>query len=162
MLTSSAWPISVHLVLKGIAPVVSDHGHSELFWVDSSSMLSFWTMNDFVSICFQLSCCSVASWTAGLFIYSGNRSFVIIYTGYFTSILFLKYFLTFFEVFIEFATILLLFYVLVFLASEACGNLSSPTRDQTCTLCIRKWNLNHWSIKEVPISSYFFYFFIFN
>ena len=46
MLTSSAWAISVHLVLKGIPPVVLDQKSSELFWVDSSSVLSFWTMND--------------------------------------------------------------------------------------------------------------------
>ena len=117
-----------------------------------------------VSTCFQLSCCSVASWTAGLSIYSGNRSFVIICTGYFTSILFLKYFLmwtvlwSLYWIYYNIASVL----CFGFLASEACGNLSSPTRDQTCTPCIRKWNLNHWTIREVPISSYFFYFFIFN
>ena len=36
-----------------------------------------------------------------------------------------------FKVFIEFATILLLFYV--FFGYKPCGNLSSLTRDRTCT-----------------------------
>ena len=56
---------------------------------------------------------------------------------------------------------MLLFYVLVFWP-RGMWDLSSPTRDQTCTPFIGKWNLNHWTIKEVPISSYFFYLFIFN
>ena len=27
-------------------------------------------------------------------------------------------------------------------------DLSSPTRDQTGTLCIRRWSLNHWTARE--------------
>ena len=26
----------------------------------------------------------------------------------------------------------------------------SPTRDQTCTPCFRRWNLNHWTAREIP------------
>ena len=39
---------------------------------------------------------------------------------------------TVFKVFIEFAAILFLFYVLGF-RPQSMGDLSSPTRDQTCT-----------------------------
>ena len=28
--------------------------------------------------------------------------------------------------------------------------LSCPTRDRTCTPCIGRWNLNHWTTREVP------------
>ena len=64
---------------------------------------------------------------------------------------FLRFFLmwTIFKVFIEFVTILLLFYVLV-LWLWGMGDLSSLTRDQTCTLCVRKGSLNHWTAREVP------------
>ena len=41
---------------------------------------------------------------------------------------------------IEFVTILLLFQVMV----------SSQTRDWTCTPCIGRWSLNHWTTSEVP------------
>ena len=30
-------------------------------------------------------------------------------------------------------------------------NLSSLTRDQTCTLCIGRQNLNHWIAREVSV-----------
>ena len=49
-----------------------------------------------------------------------------------------------FKVFIEFVTILLLFYVLVFWPQDMC-DLGSLTRDQTCTLYIEKQSLNHWA-----------------
>ena len=51
--------------------------------------------------------------------------------------------------YIEFVTILLLFYVLV---SCLWGMWSfiSPTRDQTCTPCFRRWSLNHWTEGEIP------------
>ena len=26
----------------------------------------------------------------------------------------------------------------------------SPTRDQTCTPCFRRWSLNHWTAREIP------------
>ena len=65
--------------------------------------------------------------------------------------LFLKNFLlwTIFNVFIEFVTILLLFYVLVFWP-EGMWDLSSPTRDQTCTLCLGRPSFNRWTTREVP------------
>ena len=42
-----------------------------------------------------------------------------------------------------------LFYVLVFWLRGIWG-LSSWTRDQTCTLCIGRQSLNHWTAREVP------------
>ena len=48
----------------------------------------------------------------------------------------------FFKVFIEFVTILFLFYVLA-LWSRGLWDLSSLTRDQTCTPCVGRLNLNH-------------------
>ena len=56
---------------------------------------------------------------------------------------------TIFKVFIEFVTILLLFYVLVFWP-RAMWDLSSPTRDQTRTPCIGRRSLKHWTAREVP------------
>ena len=35
-------------------------------------------------------------------------------------------------------------------------DLSSPTRDQICVLCIGRWILIHWTTREVPIFSEFF------
>ena len=32
-------------------------------------------------------------------------------------------------------------------------NLSSPTKDQTCTPCIGRGSLNHWTTREVPAPS---------
>ena len=52
---------------------------------------------------------------------------------------------TIFKVFIEFVIILLLFYVLFFLAI-----LGFLTRDRTYTPCIERQSLNHWTIREVP------------
>ena len=57
------------------------------------------------------------------------------------------------KVFIEFVTILLLFYVLVFWP-QVMWDLSSRTRDQTRTPCIGRWSLNHWTTREVPIFKY--------
>ena len=64
---------------------------------------------------------------------------------------FQSYFLmwTIFKVFIEFITILLLFYVLVFWP-RGMWDLSSPTRDRTRIPCIVKWSPNHWTTREVP------------
>ena len=56
---------------------------------------------------------------------------------------------TIFKVFIEFVTILLLFYVLVFWP-RGMWDLSSPTRDRTHTPCIGRRCLNHWIAREVP------------
>ena len=56
---------------------------------------------------------------------------------------------TIFKVFIEFATMLLLFYILV-LWLWGMWDLSSPTRDRTRTPCIGRRSLNHWTAREVP------------
>ena len=56
---------------------------------------------------------------------------------------------TIFKVFIEFVTILLLFYVLFFWL-QGMWDLSCPTRDRTCTSCIGGQSLNHWTTREVP------------
>ena len=65
---------------------------------------------------------------------------------------FLRFFFlmwTIFKVFIEFATILLLFYVLTFWLLGI-WDLSSQTRDPTHTSCSVKRSLNHWTTREVP------------
>ena len=59
---------------------------------------------------------------------------------------------TIFKVFIEFVTILLLFYVLVFWP-RGTWDLSSSTRDRTHTPCIGRWSLNHQTAREVPWGS---------
>ena len=57
---------------------------------------------------------------------------------------------TIFKGFIEFVTILLLFYVLV-LWSQGMWDLSAPTRVGTHTvLCTGRRSLNHWTTREVP------------
>ena len=56
---------------------------------------------------------------------------------------------TIFKVFIEFFTILLLFYVLFFWP-QGIWDLSFMIRDQTCTPCIRRRSLNHWTTGKVP------------
>ena len=65
--------------------------------------------------------------------------------------LFLRFFLmwTIFKVFIEFVTILFLFYALVFWL-WGMWDLTSPTRNWTCTPCIGRWSPNHWTAREVP------------
>ena len=55
----------------------------------------------------------------------------------------------FFEVFFVFVTTLLLLYVLVFWP-WGMWDLSYLTWDQTCTPCIGRWSLNHWTAREVP------------
>ena len=60
---------------------------------------------------------------------------------------------TVFKVFIEFVTIFLLFYVLVFWL-RGMWDLSSLTRNQTCAPCIRRQNLNHWTAREVPMCTF--------
>ena len=52
-------------------------------------------------------------------------------------------------IFIDFVTILLLFYVLVFWPRDM-WDLSSLTRDGTHTPCIGRRSLNHWTAREVP------------
>ena len=55
---------------------------------------------------------------------------------------------TTFKVFIEFVTILFLFYLLGFWLWGMC-DLSSLTRDWTCAACAGRWSPNHWSAREV-------------
>ena len=50
---------------------------------------------------------------------------------------------------IEFVTVLLLFYVLV-VWLQGMWDLSSLTRDPTCTPCPGRQGLNHWTAREVP------------
>ena len=62
---------------------------------------------------------------------------------------------TIFKVFIEFVTILLWFYVLVFWL-QVMRDLSSPTRDWTHTPGTGRWSRNHWTTREVHgVTSYF-------
>ena len=55
---------------------------------------------------------------------------------------------TSFKVLIEFVTIFLLFCGLVFWP-QGMWDLSFPTRDQSCTPCMGRQNLNHWITGEV-------------
>ena len=68
--------------------------------------------------------------------------------------IFLKIFLvwTILKIF-EFVTILLLISVFIF-QLWGVWDLSSPTRDGTCTPCVGRWSLNHWTAREVPILTY--------
>ena len=61
---------------------------------------------------------------------------------------------TIFKVFIEFVTILLLFYVLVYWP-RGMWHLSSLFRDQTCTPCIGRQSFNHWTTREAPTQCLF-------
>ena len=72
--------------------------------------------------------------------------------SYVSSFFFLKIFWmwTIFKVLIEFVTILLLFYVLVFWL-QGMWDLSSLTRDRTRTSCIGRGSLNRWTTREVPM-----------
>ena len=68
-------------------------------------------------------------------------------------VLFLRFFFwvwTTFKVFIEFVTVLLLLYCLVFWP-RGMWDLSYPTRAWTCTPRIERWSLNDWTTKEVPL-----------
>ena len=38
-----------------------------------------------------------------------------------------------------------------FICPAAWGNLSSLTRNQTHIPCLGRWNLNHWTLREVPV-----------
>ena len=52
---------------------------------------------------------------------------------------------TIFKVFIQFVTVSLLFYILVF-GWQSMWNLCSLTRDRTC---IERWSLTHWTARQV-------------
>ena len=76
----------------------------------------------------------------------------IIYEIHLPRIFFLKIFFDvdhFSKVFIEFVTVLLLLYVLVFWP-RGMWDPSSPARDGTHTPCIGRQNLNHWTARDVP------------
>ena len=57
---------------------------------------------------------------------------------------------TIFKVFLEFVTILLLVYILVFWL-QGMWDLRSLTRDRTCTLCPGRWSPKHWAIGKSPL-----------
>ena len=58
---------------------------------------------------------------------------------------------TIFKVFIELITTLLPISVLV-IWLQGMWDLSSLTRDQTCTPCTGRQSLNHWTTREAPDS----------
>ena len=64
----------------------------------------------------------------------------------------------FVKVFIEFVTTLLLFYAFGWGAWLAKRHVKSlfPTRAQTCSPCIGRWSLNHWTAREVPCFAYLY------
>ena len=59
-----------------------------------------------------------------------------------------------FQAFIEFVTILFLFYILVLFLfwPQSKWNLSFLTRDQTCTSCVGRWSVNPWTTSSVQFS----------
>ena len=63
---------------------------------------------------------------------------------------------TILKVFFEFVKILLLFYVFV-LWPQGIWDLGSPTNNWTCTPCIRRQSLNHWTPREDPVLGPFLY-----
>ena len=81
----------------------------------------------------------------------GENIFIYKFVWFIVLDFFLKMFLiwTIFKISFEFVTRLLLFHVLV---SWLLGiwDLSSPTRDQTCTPGIGRRILNHWTTRGVP------------
>ena len=54
--------------------------------------------------------------------------------------------------FIEFTTILLLFYAFGFFGHKACGSLAPWTRDRTHSPFLGRWSLSHWTTSEVPVT----------
>ena len=85
-----------------------------------------------------------------LFLFSSPIPKVLEFSMSLIQIFFLRWII--FKVFIEFVTILLLFYVLVFWL-QGMWDLSSPTRDWILTPCIGRQSLNHWTTREVPSDS---------
>ena len=61
----------------------------------------------------------------------------------------------FFKGFLEFVTILFLFYALAFLP-PCKWDLCSPTRNRTCTPYTGRWSVNHWTTREVPYVHMFY------
>ena len=76
-----------------------------------------------------------------------------------SSIYFLRFFWMWpiFKVFIEFVTIFLFFFLMFWVWffwgggwARGMWDLGFPTRDRTCTPCIGRWCLHHWTSREVP------------
>ena len=61
---------------------------------------------------------------------------------------------TIFKLIVEFVTMLLLFCVLVFVATSHV-DLSSPVRNQTHTPCLGRRSPNHWTAREVPWAPFY-------
>ena len=89
-----------------------------------------------------------------------NNVYIVYYTIHITMNTMVNFMLVFkifflmwiiFKVSIEFVATLLLLYVLVFWP-WGMWDLSSPTRDRTCTPYIARKSLNHWTGREVPTS----------
>ena len=57
---------------------------------------------------------------------------------------------TILKVFIEFVTLLLLRFMFQFFGHEEMWDLTSLSRNQTCTPYIGRWGLNHQTTREVP------------
>ena len=78
-----------------------------------------------------------------------HHTYIFIFIFLIFNFNFFSFFLmwTTFKVFIEFVTILLLFW---FFWPRGMWDLSSLTRDQTHTPCIGSRSLNHWTAREVP------------
>ena len=107
------------------------------FKISSLSFLQFWRN-------FTMMCCTA-------FISYVSIQWVLSSWGFF---FFLRFFFghgSFFKIFIEFVTILLLFYVLVFRPQDMWG-LSSPTRGQTHTSSPGRQSLNHQTTREISSS----------
>ena len=92
--------------------------------------------------------CSPRSWkdTLGL---PENSCFPECRFEFWLVLLLLLLLLLFFKVFIEFVTILLLLYVLFFWL-QGMWDLGSLSRDRTCTPCVGRQCLNHWTTREIP------------
>ena len=98
-----------------------------------------------------LAVCGVSFISAYLTNMTFNQTTHLFLVCLFFKVFFLMW--TIFKVFIEFVTILLLLYVLVFWP-RGMWDLSSPTRDRTRTSCIGRRSLNHWTAREVPENSF--------
>ena len=81
-------------------------------------------------------------------IYHTQLFWIFKFCSHFFKIFFLMW--TIFKVFIEFITILLLFFYVLVFWTRGMWDLSSLTRDQTRTPSIGRRSLNRWTAREVP------------
>ena len=97
------------------------------------------------------------AWRAAVHVVTKSRTWLSNWTELnWVHIFFLKFFFYlnhFLSLFIEFVTILLLFYVLFSFGHEAGGIFSSLINDRIHTHCVGRQSLNHWTTREVPMSS---------